>query len=203
MGIEREYKFDVDPEWTPPELGELAGGREELAGEHLVSTYFDTDHHHLWAAGMTLRHRAKEGGGVGRWTLKRPLPDGDRRDRGASVRSETDWDGPLSIVPAEVQAELRDVAGDHPLVPLATLESVRRRARLGAGRAWAEVDDDRVTVTSGPRHGMRFRQVEVELLDEPDRAKLAAVLDALTAAGARPGGGSKIGLAAGLEPPGH
>jgi hypothetical protein len=201
MGVEREYKFDVDPEWAPPDLGELAGGTEELADEHLVSTYFDTPDRRLWAAGMTLRHRAGKGDGGGRWTLKCPQPVD--LDPQLSVRSETDWDGPLGAVPSEVQAEVSDVAAGRELVQLATLESLRRRCRLGAGESWAEVDDDCVTVTFGPRTGLRFRQVEVEMLREPDPKVLAAVLGALTAGGARPGGGSKIGLAAGLEPPAH
>ena len=200
MGVEREYKFDVDPDWAVPDLAGPAGGRQDLPDEHLVSTYFDTADHRLWNAGMTLRHRAKDGGTAGKWTLKRPRPD-DSGHSGASVRTELDVTGVRAEVPSKILTEVADVTGGDSLQELAVLESVRRRAELGAGTAWAELDDDSVTVTSGPKMGLRFRQLEVELLGDPAPGALEAVLSALAQAGAGPGGASKIGLAAGLEPP--
>lgn len=201
MGVEREYKFDVDPDWPAPDLGRLAGGAEPMADQRLVSTYFDTTDHRLWAEGMTLRHRGEAGGQEGgKWTLKRPRPD-DAGDSGASVRTELEWEGSLDDMPPEVAGEVAGVTRGEALAELAVLSSWRRRVRLGGERAWAEMDDDSVTVTSGPRPGMRFRQVEVELLADPPVEALEAVLSALAQAGATPGGGSKIGMAAGLEPP--
>jgi inorganic triphosphatase YgiF len=200
MGVEREYKFDVDPDWPAPDLAGPAGGGRSLADENLVSIYFDTADHRLWSAGMTLRHRAK-GDGPGKWTLKRPEPEGPG-GADMSVRTELDWDGPTDDPPTGLMTTVDPVTGGEALVELARLSSVRRRLLLGGTTEWAELDDDSVTVTSGPRAGLRFRQVELELLDEPPAGCLDAVLAVIDRAGAVPGGASKIGLAAGLEPPG-
>jgi triphosphatase len=207
---EREYKFDVPLDFLVPDLDALVGSAEPLADQRLVTTYFDTPDRRLWQQGVTLRHRWEEGAGdAGRWTLKRP--EGAAGDPTLSVRSELSWPGPLGALPPEAESELGGLLGGRPLERLAVLESRRSRWRLsgpGGPQPWAELDDDTVTVTAGPREGLRFRQMEIELLGPAPGAGgvggpvPGALIDALCRAGAAPGGRSKIALAAGLDPPG-
>jgi hypothetical protein len=209
---EREYKFDVPLDFVIPDLDGLVGASEPMADQRLVTTYFDTPDRRLWQQRVTLRHRWEEGAGdAGRWTLKRP--EGAAGDPALSVRSELSWPGPLGTLPPEAESELGGLLGGRPLERLAVLESQRSRWRLsgpGGPKPWAELDDDMVTVTAGPRKGLRFRQVEIELLDPAPSAGgvgaqgsgSGAVIEALCRAGAVPDGGSKIALAAGLDPPG-
>ena len=55
----------------------------------------------------------------------------------------------------------------RPLQQLVELASTRQRLLLhnAADRTLAEIDDDTVAVSGGPRDGLRFRQVELELHD--------------------------------------
>lgn len=206
--LEREFKFDIDPDFDPPDLRPVVGRTERLPEQHLITTYVDTSDRRLWARGITLRHRLQaEGDGPpdqpGKWTLKLPEPAAAGDDRMA--RSELSWTGPLDAVPTEALSIVAGVVRRAPLDPVVVLSTDRRRLLLHDDEhPWAEVDDDLATVTSGGREGFRFRQLEVELLDghghdgsSPDG--LEAVLKELRRAGATPGGGSKLALAAGLD----
>lgn len=204
--LEREYKFDVDPGFEPPDLRPVVGRTERLPEQRLVSTYYDTADHRLWAAGITLRHRRENPDGAspdGKWTLKLPQPA--TGSDGASVRTELNWPGPAGEIPAGAAAVVAGIIRREPLVPLAILSSVRQRMLLhdgATGGPWAEMDDDTVTVSGGPKEGFRFRQVEIELLSEPPAGRtLDDILDRLGRAGGVPGGGSKVGMAAGLDDP--
>lgn len=210
--LEREFKFDLDPDFDPPDLRPVVGRTERLPEQHLITTYLDTADRRLWARGITLRHRLQsEGDGPaeepGKWTLKLPEPSGADDDRMA--RSELSWSGRLDAVPAEALSILAGLIRRAPLERVVVLSTERRRLLLhDRDEPWAEVDDDLATVTSGAREGLRFRQLEIELLapdgaDGGGSASLDAVLTELRRAGATPGGGSKLALAAGLdeEPP--
>lgn len=206
--VEREYKFDVDVRFEVPDLRGLVRRMEKRPEQVLVSSYFDTVDHRLWAHRMTLRHRGEGTGGAegpGKWTLKLPEPAGPADGRAAQVRTELSWAGSCAAVPAPVAAVVAGVVRHRPLVPLAVLESVRRGTLLHAAKGtapWAEIDDDTVIVTAGRQEGLRFRQIEVELLGPPPQpATLTAVLDRLASAGAAASAASKVGLAAGLEAP--
>jgi inorganic triphosphatase YgiF len=142
----------------------------------------------LWARRITLRHRAEEGED-GKWTLKIPAEEGG----GGVARTEWTWKAPIDALPAEARAE-SGVVGELQIVVTMTAE--RRRVQLAN---WGEIDDDLVTVTTGPRAGMRFRQIELELIGRADPGAVEAVLNALGQAGATPGGGVKFARAAGLE----
>ena len=224
--LEREYKFDVPEGFELPDLEPVAGPCERLADQRFVTTYFDSDDLSLWSRRVTLRHRAEEGDD-GKWTLKIPVQGsgeaGDTGpggvagiagvagvvDGGAGVagvagvvgggvdggvaRSELTWKAPIDAVPPEARAE-SGVVGE--LRTVVTMRAERHRVRLGE---WAEIDDDVVTVTSGPRTGLRFRQVEVELIGPADPGVVESVLGLLGQAGATPGGGVKFARAAGLE----
>ena len=57
--VEREEKFDVDQDWSMPELAALVpdGGRLVEGVRDLDSTYFDTVDAGLRVFGVTLRRR--------------------------------------------------------------------------------------------------------------------------------------------------
>lgn len=211
--LEQEYKFDVEADFDPPDLRPIVGRTERLAAQLLTTTYFDTADGRLWARGATLRHRVTQQGdaapgGPGKWTLKVPVP-AEGTDAESVARSELSWTGAVDTVPEEARAILAGLVRRSPLTPVVVLSTERRRLLLHQGEPpWAELDDDLATVTSGPRDGFRFRQVELELLDDHAGGRsavpadqLQAVLATLRGAGAAPGGESKYALAAGIEPP--
>lgn len=219
--LEREFKFDVDPDFDPPDLRPLVGRTERLPEQRLITTYYDTGSLLLWGQGITLRHRVEspaEGAGrqdIGKWTLKLPaLATGDEGDRdpgGAGDRWELTWKANGDRVPDEARAVISGLVRHEPLEQVLVLSATRRRLLLhgAGGDAWGEIDDDLVEVVSGGRQGLRFRQLELELIGltggpvEPgSRGPLpeaAVVVDALRRCGAQPGGGSKFALAAGLD----
>ena len=195
QNLEREYKFDVPESFELPDLESVAGPVAELDAQRFVTTYFDSEDYSLWARRITLRHRAEDGA-TGKWTLKIPAEAGEGGQPGRAgdvARSELSWKAPISQVPPEAVVE-SGVEGE--LQTVVTMAAERRRLQLGD---WGEIDDDVVTVTSGPRTGLRFRQVELELLGPADPAAVDAVVDRLGRAGATPGGGVKFAKAAGLE----
>lgn len=205
---EREFKFDVDADFDPPDLRPVVGRTVRLPEVEHRTAYFDTADYRLWGRGITLRHRRPAGSGPesGKWTLK--LPD---RDQSAaadgpapSERAELTWDGPFDRVPEAILRVVSGVIRRAPLVQVAELHATRRRLLLqerDAEQPWAEIDDDLVAVSGGPNAGHRFRQIEVELtpgVDVPD-GQVGAVLSLMRQAGAGPGGGSKLGAALGLN----
>lgn len=211
--LEREFKFDVDPDFDPPDLRPLVGRTERLPEQSLTTVYFDTLDRRLWARGITLRHRleadgAPATGALGKWTLKLPVavPDGGGPG-GSTARSELTWKGSRDEIPAEARTVVAGLVRRAPLEPVVELRTERRRLLLhgapsGGAGPWAEVDDDLVTVHSGPRTGLRFRQLELELLTQdgaPGEDAAGRVLEELRRVGAAPGGGSKFALAAGLD----
>jgi hypothetical protein len=72
------------------------------------------------------------------------------------------------------------------LRPVATLRTSRHTVDLidQNGQRLAEVADDNVSILDGDRELGAFREVEVELMGEPDRALVDAVLEGLRVAGA-------------------
>ncbi|HWE53865.1 MAG TPA: CYTH domain-containing protein [Acidimicrobiales bacterium] len=195
--LEREYKFDVDPTFDPPDLAALVGAVEELPEQLLTTTYYDTADFRLWARRITLRHRSEAGVPAGKWTLK--IPVGDRPEGDPATRSEVTWKGGADAIPADALGAMAGLIRRAPLGPVATLSAARKRSVLHdrSGEPWAEVDDDTVTVTAGRREGLQFRQLEVELTGIS--GPVDAVLEALDRAGVRPGGASKFALAAGVD----
>lgn len=177
---EREVKFAVPIGLPLPDLRPQVGQTERLPASRLVTAYFDTADGRLWQQGLTLRHRTTAEDGEGLWTLKVPHRSGGR----ALERTEITWPGPRHAVPDEGLAVLRGLVRHEPLRRLVTLETTRQRLliRRGSDDVAAELDDDLVRVVGGPRDGLRFRQVELELLDR--RWKGRRIVRTLEGAGA-------------------
>ncbi len=219
--LEREFKFDVDPQFRSPDLEKVAGGVHALPEQRLVTTYYDTPTLRLWALGITLRFREegspipaggargsarRRGAAAGKWTLKLPTltTTAPTSDAGSADRWELTWKADGGRVPDGATAVIRGITREEILAPVAVLAAARRRWLLQEADQppWAEIDDDLVEVTSGKRRGLTFRQLEVELLaagSDPPPPRVEAVLERLRRAGAREGGGSKFALAAGLD----
>ena len=110
-----------------------------------------------------MRHRETEGDSAGKWTLKLPAAAG-----GPTLnRTEVSWEGPRDEIPRDASAIVRGLVRQRRLQQLVELASTRQRLLLhnAADRTLAEIDDDTVAVSGGPRDGLRFRQVELELHD--------------------------------------
>lgn len=197
--LEREIKLRAPEGLALPDLRALVGGTVRLPEEHSVTRYFDTSDRRLWRQGMTFRHRVLVGSGAdgeGDWTLKLPGPGSGS----ALERTEVTWPGPSHELPGEAQELLRGLVRRAPLEQLTLLETTRRRLvlRHEEGHDLAELDDDLVAVVSGPRAGLRFRQVELEFRDEKWKGR--RVVRRLEEAGARVEDTTKLAKAVALPP---
>ena len=164
--LEREVKFDAPLSLPLPDLRDLVGRTERLPEQLLRTAYFDTADGRLWNQGLTLRHRTVDGESVGTWTLKFP-----EAINGPNLeRTEVSWTGGRDHVPEDARRLVRGLVRREPMRQLVELEAVRLRLALhdDADRVVAELDDDRVAVSGGPRDGQRFRQVELELRSVDD-----------------------------------
>lgn len=116
-------------------------------------------------------------------------------------RRELSWPGRKDEVPTEARALLVGVIRRAELDQVVATETTRLPWSLGdqAGNQWAELDDDHVTVTGGPRDGLRYRQIEIERTgDGGDEVAMLAAADALRRAGAKPDDQPKLARALGL-----
>jgi inorganic triphosphatase YgiF len=188
--LEIEQKFDVDPGFTRPSFGALAGvTADEPVLHHLSAVYFDTADGRLAASKITLRRRT--GGTDEGWHLKLPADAGARREIHAPLGDAG------QPVPDELAGRVAEVTGGRPLAPIAELHTERTVVTLHAavdGRVVAEVADDSVTARRLAPAGepLRWREVEVEV-SEADPGLQRAAADLLFGAGARPAGhGSKL-----------
>ena len=129
--VEREEKFDVDQDWSMPELASLVpdGGSLVRGVRDLDSTYFDTVDAGLRVFGVTLRRRI--GGSETGWQLK--VPHGTSR---TELQSES---RSKSVPKALAQAAKGLLAGDS-VAAVATVVTTRktysildRDGRLGDG----------------------------------------------------------------------
>jgi CHAD domain-containing protein len=161
--LEREVKFGAPLGVGLPDLRDLVNRIEGLPHQRLQTAYFDTPDGRLWNQGITLRHRVTQGDRAGKWTLKLPAAA-----EGSTLnRTEVSWEGPRDEIPRGARAIVQGLARRQPLHQLVELQSTRHRLLLhgAADHTLAEIDDDTVTVQGGPRDGLRFRQVELELHD--------------------------------------
>jgi CHAD domain-containing protein len=204
--LEDEVKFDAPIGLPLPDLRSLVTRTVRLPEEKLVTTYFDSIDRRLWQHGLTLRHRRPGGSNDvesqpddGVWTLKLP----ERSDGPSLARTEVSWPGG-NEVPDGARDALRGVIRREPLRSLVTLEMTRQRLSLrdrhdDEDQVVAELDDDLVLVVGGPRDGMRFRQVELELRNAKWKSK--KVVRMLEHAGVRVEREPKLSKAIDLAPP--
>ena len=159
--LEREVKFEAPVGLALPDLRDLVGRTQRTSQQHLRTAYFDTADRRLWERGITLRHRITDGVGDGTWTLKLP----HAAEGAALERTEPSWSGERAEIPRSVDEIVRGLLRREPIQLLVELETTRQRLALHdqSDRVVAEIDDDSVVVTGGPRDGLRFRQVELEL----------------------------------------
>lgn len=184
--LERERKLQVWAGFELPELGHLADGvvATPLPDQQLEATYYDTDDLRLARSGISVRFRTGESctdPKRGKWTVK--LPGGEKGP--ALVRREIDVEAPGRVVPDQVSSLVRAHVRSSLLAPVGTLATRRRRVELQRdGLPLVEVADDEVSVLSRRRVALRFREVEVELVDPGATELMSSVGDALVAAGA-------------------
>lgn len=184
---EIERKYEVDGGVRLPDLAGV--GRvatvAQAGVEHLDACYYDTPDQRLAADAITLRRRT--GGRDAGWHLKLPVAPGVRDE----VRA------PLSDTPPpELTALLRSRVLEGELAPLVRLRTRRtvRVLRDAAGAPLAELAVDEVHAQRAGKSakggagtaGVRWREIEVELVGGGDSGLLDEVGRALVAAGARP-----------------
>ena len=204
--VEIETKLEFDAGTPLPTLTDrpalTAAGLTRSAEPEtfdLDATYYDTASLDLLGGKLTLRRRT--GGHDAGWHLKLPRVAGGRTEVGIPLGEDDE-----ERVPAELDHLVRGVGRGRDLRPVARLQTRRTVHHLqdDAGRVLVEVADDAVTATdltgrAGRDEPQRWTEVEVELVDGTTD-QLAAVVDSLVAAGARPASSaSKVGRA--LNPP--
>jgi CHAD domain-containing protein len=167
--IDRALRFAVGRDYQLPDLRPLVGQTVRLAEQHLRTAYYDTEDRRLWNRGITLRYRTEGDQRSGKWSLELPQPAGGT----FLSRARLGWAGGRETVPPQAVSILRGVVRRAPLFEVAELETSRRRLALHGrrrDRAWGEIDDDFVMVVGGPKDGLGFRQVELELAPDHPRA---------------------------------
>ena len=167
---EREVTFDVDDDWSVPDLSGLLpeGGRVETTEDELSATYYDTEKSTLRLLGLTMRYR--EGGDDAGWHLK--IPAGE-------ARTEVQSQAAPGALPAALRRRVGGVVGDETVGPVATIRTTRRATRIrdAEDALVVEVADDRVTCrpTGADAYDVVWREVEVELGPAGDEDDLDAV----------------------------
>ena len=201
---EREVKFGADLQFELPDLRKIVGSTKRLPEQSLRTAYFDTADLRLWGRGITLRHRAGEEGGTGKWTLKLP----EVAEGSAVERTELSWTGPPDVTPPEALAILAGVLRHATLQRIVVLASTRKRLvlRNDEGADLGEIDDDVVTVAKGTLKGLTFRQIELEFGDgqtpgEPTGYVVDAVVKKIRKAGAHIEHVQKFAKSVGLDDP--
>ena len=183
--IERERKLAGWAGFELPDLNGIADGvvAVPLGVQQLEATYYDTPDVRLARSGISVRFRTGEGA-KGKWTVK--LPEGERGP--SLVRREIDVVAPERSIPDAVASLVRAHVRSALLAPAGVLHTRRQRVELrtAAGDRLLEVADDEVSVLDGRHVALRFREIEVEVIEPEGAALLDRVVQVLEAAGAAP-----------------
>jgi inorganic triphosphatase YgiF len=183
MGLEIEAKFRVDDDLIFNRLPRLASlGRFQLVPEHDIerqhNIYLDTPDARLEAVGYSLRVREVAGRRVA--TLKRS------RSRQGNLRIRDEWettpgpsDDPRGWPASGLRARVLAAIGGAPVEPLFVVETHRQHifARRD-DRPFAVLCLDHGLVWAGDREAA-FRELEVELLDQRERASFDTLVELL------------------------
>jgi CHAD domain-containing protein len=193
--LEVERKLSVPSDFSIDDVAqslEAVGRLQREKPRNLVAVYYDTDDYRLARARITLRRRT--GGHDSGWHLKLPsdLYNGDGRHEVALPLKA----GRPGSVPSALAGRLVALTGGAELKPLATQETRRLPITVldAQGDPGVEVVDDTVSVTSGAQTGLSYRELEVEVLTNPQL--LETTVRALTAAGATPAASMSKGVRA-------
>jgi len=152
--VEREIKLAIDDHFHLPKLPGTAIPRHLL-----TSTYFDTSQYDLAHAGITLRHRVERGKQA--WQLKLPL---------MKDRQEVELVDRRTIPPTIFRDLLFLHLRQRELLPVATLRVWRAGVRVHIDRVpIADVTLDQVSVMKGGTVLQRFRELEIEQVNEKAR----------------------------------
>lgn len=169
--LEREIKLSVTRNFTLPQLP-----GEPLPFRLFTSTYFDTEGYRLASAGITLRYRIEARKGV--WQVK--LPHG-------AARLELEFAGGRTSPPDSLTKLLFAHLRGQPLKPIARLRTRRRGIQVRGGDGpVADVVVDSVAALNGRRVSHHLYELEVELIDDSDKA-LEQIEEVLRDAGAQDG----------------
>ncbi len=200
--IERKYELPEGAgtrvDWG---LLEELGVAAEPVEHRMEAVYYDTEDMALGRRLVALRRR--RGGADDGWHVKHHEPSGRHELQVPLLRSP-------ERMPATVRGLLAGLTGGRPLVPIATLRTVRRVLVLRGpdGTDLAEVAADDVEAVDERTGTVRtWAEWEVELLDGtlPEQRQeevFAAVETVLRAAGGRPSASrAKIARALGAEDP--
>jgi CHAD domain-containing protein len=187
---------EVERTYTAPASGALptltglpgVTGTRERASAELVATYLDTINLDLARRQTSLRRRT--GGDDAGWHLKRGI---DRETR-------TELHHPLGEVgegvPPGLLDQIRALARDHPLVPVATVRTHRLEYELydAAGVTLAKVCDDQVHAERlvGPALVQEWHEWEIELACGNQELFDAVERRLVRAGGTRAAGASKL-----------
>jgi CHAD domain-containing protein len=189
---EVERKFEVVESTVSPSFDGLSAVArvERSPSQRLDAVYFDTAGRDLAARRVTLRRRT--GGADEGWHVK--LPAGP--DARTEVRAPLDdGSGDSHSVPDALLDVVLAIVRDRPLSPVARITTNRTVDMLyGPDGALAEFCDDLVTAKGEPDgEEQRWREWELELVDDVDPSILDRLSNRLLDAGAVPAGhGSKL-----------
>lgn len=160
VNVERELKLAPPADFESDSVCSLAG---DLVASHprrrrLHTLYYDTDDFRLLRWGCSLRYRVDDG-----WTVKLPAISTQ-----GLTREEWTFEGERGAVPPGAADLVTAFMRGASLREVAELRTLRTSVRFSNadGREVAEIDDDDVHVIGGKADGARFRQLEVELLND-------------------------------------
>ncbi|MHB8458540.1 MAG: CYTH and CHAD domain-containing protein [Candidatus Limnocylindrales bacterium] len=200
MTVKRPVEIELKYRVVDPAVGERLLGTEALGpfrasaaprtAQH-EDRYLDTVDGALARAGFAARLRQTNGETI--VTVKGTTPS-----EGALTRRE-ELEGPADRAleprdwpPSDARSLILELCGDAPLVELVTVRQLRRKRRLRATDATAELSLDEVDVVSHGRIVDRFVELEVELTGG-DAARLVELEEELgQLAGLAPAPGSKL-----------
>lgn len=181
MTLEREAKLAVERDAVLPELDAEGVVVTAPTTRRLWTTYWDTPERALERAGSSLRHRHE-----GQWTAKR----GSHTSALVLSRGECHFDGAADEPPVEALEFLALPGAPDLLRPVVGLRVDRRLRKVHAaddGRMLIDaIDDDVVVLGEAGQELGRFREVELEIVDDAGEAVLAAYLERVAAAGIVP-----------------
>ena len=155
--LEEERKYEVEAGFTMPDLSECVpeGGRLIVRPpQKLRAAYYDTADLRLARAGASLRFRR---GDDEPWTVKLPTD-------APGVRNEISMTGPASTPPERLLDLVTAYTRGETVAHVVTVNTVRQAYHLcdRDDRVAVEVVDDLVSVPSGRKVALKFREIEVE-----------------------------------------